>query len=471
METHPANAALHVLSSFAAPTRSSSAYFSPLAAPCVVPVVDDQRSSWPNTKSSGNEALGLMLGTAALAAATACHRRTCSQAVSKRTMLRYSERGSSAPAWPLQLVLPRLGQMGASLAAEAALGLDWFFTSAQLRRTSAPMPISVVDCGSGSTRAISFSHQSDLQGKAEKLSSQKSSWRGEPLARALHSEQQTGSLLTLLEERLPEGLVLVGATGGVRDAVRRGELLQPQLEDFASRLQDRLGGRASFNVLTGEAEARAEWESTVHTFKMKAARAATSQEWPMELAGMLSGGGMSCQLAVGGEGGTDNSDCFSFDNFVLAPGGVVERAAAGMLTATELNVGLRKAEEAMVDRMARLPRRLQGTFALVEWVALFIASDPTERDRTLALGYERRLSRQQIIQALDRHLQKLRPLAHDGAPVLRPNVVALVYGTVLRALFQEIFDDDADFFCLKGVSWSTGHYLLSRQMAASQHYF
>jgi len=463
METRPAIAALYVLSSSDAPTHSSrSAYFPPLAAPCVVPVAVDQRSSWPNRKGSGNEALGLMLGTAALAAATALHRRTCRQAVSKRTMLRYSERGSSAPASPLQLVLPRLGQMGASLAAEAALGLDWFFTSAQLRRTSAPMPISVVDCGSGSTRAISFSHQSDLQGKAEKLSSQKSSWRGEPLARALHSEQQTGSLLTLLEERLPEGLVLVGATGGVRDAVRRGELLQPQLEDFASRLQDRLGGRASFNVLTGEAEARAEWESTVHTFKMKAARAATSQEWPMELAGMLSGGGMSCQLAVGGEGHTSQSK---------QSGGVVERAAAGMLTATELNVGLRKAEEAMVDRMARLPRRLQGTFALVEWVALFIASDPTERDRTLALGYERRLSRQQIIQALDRHLQKLRPLAHDGAPVLRPNVVALVYGTVLRALFQEIFDDDADFFCLKGVSWSTGHYLLSRQMAASQHYF
>jgi len=468
METRPAIAALYVLSSSDAPTHSSrSAYFPPLAAPCVVPVAVDQRSSWPNRKGSGNEALGLMLGTAALAAATALHRRTCRQAVSKRTMLRYSERGSSAPASPLQLVLPRLGQMGTSLAAEAALGLDWLFTSAQLRRTSAPMPISVVDCGSGSTRAISFSHQSGLQGKAEQLSSQKSSWRGEPLARALSSEQQTGSLLRLLEEQLPVGLVLVGATGGVRDAVRRGELLQPQLEDFASRLQDRLGGRASFNVFSGEAEARAEWESTVHTFKMKAA---TSQEWPTELAGMLSGGGMSCQLAVGVDGGVDNPNCFSLDNFVLAPGGLVERAAAGILTATELNEGLRSAEEAMVDRMARLPRRLRGTFALVEWVARFVASDPTERDRTLALGYEQRLSRQQIIQALDRHLQKLRPLAHDDAPVLRPNVVALVYGTVLRALFREIFDDGADFFCLKGVSWTTGHYLLSRQMAASQHY-
>jgi len=333
------------------------------------------------------------------------------------------------------------------------------------------MPISVVDCGSGATRAISFSYQSGSQGQAETLSAQKSSWRGEPLARALRNEQQTGSLLGLLEERLPEGLVLVGATGGVRDAVKRGELLQPQLEDFASQLQDRLGRRASFNVLSGEAEARAEWASTVHLFKTKTAHAATSQEWPIELAGMLSGGGMSCQLAVCGEGGIDDPDCFSFENRVLAPGGLAERAAAGMLTATELNEGLRSVEEAMVDRMAALPRRLRGTFALVEWVALFIASDPTERDRSLGLGYERRLNRQQIIQALDSHLQSLRSCAHDGAPVPRPNVVALVYGTVLRALFQEIFDDNTDFFCLKGVSWTSGHYLLSRQMFASQNYY
>lgn len=466
MEAHPATAALHVLSSFAAPTRSAkSAYLSSPSAPCVVPVTADQRSSWPNRTVFE----GLMFGSVVFAAATASQRRTCRQAASKRTTLRYSEGGSSAPVWPLQLVLPSLSQIRASVAAEAALSLDWLFSSAPLRRTSAPMPISVVDCGSGSTRAISFSHQLGSQGKAEQLSSQKSSWRGEPLARALSSERQTGSLLTLLEERLPAGLVLVGATGGVRDAVSRGELLQPQLEDFASRLQDRLGGRASFNVLSGEAEARAEWESTVHTFKMKAAHAATSQEWPTELAGMLSGGGMSCQLAVGGEGGTDSPDCFSFVNGVLAPGGLAERAGAGKLTATELNEEIRSVEEAMVHRMARLPRRLRGSFALVEWVALFIASNPTERDRTLALGYEQRLSRQQIIQALDRHLQKLR--VHDGAPVLRPNVVALVYGTVLRALFEEVFDDSADFFCLKGVSWTTGHYLLSRQMAASQHHF
>jgi hypothetical protein len=137
-----------------------------------------------------------------------------------------------------------------------------------------------------------------------------------------------------------------------------------------------------------------------------------------------------------------------------------------MLTATELNEGLRSVEEAMVDRMAALPRRLRGTFALVEWVGLFIASDPTERDKYMALGYEQRLSRQLIIQALDRHLQSLRPDAHDSTPVPRPNVQPLVYGTIIRALFQEIFDDNADFICLKGVSWATGHYLLSRHMLA-----
>jgi hypothetical protein len=328
------------------------------------------------------------------------------------------------------------------------------------------MPISVVDCGSGATRAVSFSHQAESQDQAETLSAQKSSWRGEPLALALCNEQQTGNLLGLLEEKLPGGLVLVGATAGVRDAVKRGDLLQAQLEDFASQLQDRLGCRASFSLLSGEAEARAEWAATIHTFKTKTAHAAASQEWPIELAGMLSGGGMSCQLAVCGEGGIDDPDCFSFDHRVLAPGGLAERATAAMLTAAELNEGLRSMDEVMVDCMAGLPCRLRGTFALVEWVALFIASDPTERDRSLGLGYERRLNRQQIIQALDRHLQSLRPDAHDGTPVPRPNVQPLVYGTIIRALFQEIFDDNADFICLKGVSWATGHYLLSRHMLA-----
>mmetsp|Transcript_135578 Transcript_135578/g.270482 ORF Transcript_135578/g.270482 Transcript_135578/m.270482 type:complete len:468 (-) Transcript_135578:186-1589(-) len=467
MDTHPAGATFYVLSSLAAPARSSwCAHIFPLAAPSVVPVTVDQRSNGSNRIGVGSGALGLMLSTAAVVAATTSRRRTCSQAALKRTTLHYSEHSSSAPATPLQLLLPRLGQIGSSLAAEAALGLDWLFPRAQLLRKFSSMPISVVDCGSGATRAVSFSHQAESQDQAETLSAQKSSWRGEPLALALCNEQQTGNLIGLLEEKLPAGLVLVGATAGVRDAVKRGDLLQAQLEDFASQLQDRLGCRASFSLLSGEAEARAEWAATIHTFKTKTAHAAASQEWPTELAGMLSGGGMSCQLAVCGEGGIDDPDCFSFDNRVLAPGGLAERAGAGMLTATELNEGLRSVEEAMVDRMAGLPRRLRGSFAIVEWVALFIASDPTERDRSLGLGYERRLNRQQIIQALDRHLQSLRSCAHDGAPVPRPNVVALVYGTVLRALFQEIFDDNADFICLKGVSWATGHYLLSRHMLA-----
>ena len=47
---------------------------------------------------------------------------------------------------------------------------------------------------------------------------------------------------------------------------------------------------------------------------------------------MLSGGGMSCQLAVCGEGGIDDPDCISLDNGMLAFGGVAELAAAAMLT-------------------------------------------------------------------------------------------------------------------------------------------
>ena len=76
--------------------------------------------------------------------------------------------------------------------------------------------------------------------------------------------------------------------------------MQALLEDVASQLQDRLGRSASLSLLSGEAEARAEWASTADTFKKETAHAAASQEWPSELAGMLPGGGMSCQLAVCG---------------------------------------------------------------------------------------------------------------------------------------------------------------------------
>ena len=83
------------------------------------------------------------------------------------------------------------------------------------------------------------------------------------------------------------------------------------------------------------------------------AHAAASQEWPSELAGMLPGGGMSCQLAVCGEGGIDDPDCISLNNGMLALGGIAELAAA-MLTATELDEGLRSMEEVMVDCMANI---------------------------------------------------------------------------------------------------------------------
>ena len=63
---------------------------------------------------------------------------------------------------------------------------------------------------------------------------------------------------------------------------------------------------------------------------------------------MLPGGGMSCQLAVCGEGGLDDHDCSSLDNGMLALGGIAELATA-MLTATELDEGWRSMEDVMVE--------------------------------------------------------------------------------------------------------------------------
>ena len=71
-------------------------------------------------------------------------------------------------------------------------------------------------------------------------------------------------------------------------------------------------------------------------------------------------------------------------SWLLARGGFAERAAAAMLTATELDEGLRSMEEVMVDCMAGLPRLIRGALALVEMVALFIVSDPTESNKYMA---------------------------------------------------------------------------------------
>lgn len=325
-------------------------------------------------------------------------------------------------------------------------------------RGSSSWPTTVVDCGSSSTRAITFreDHRSIL-------SSDESSWHAYPLALALQNEKQMQELVDFLAERVPgQGPVLVGATAGVRQALDDGTVAPEQLDIFATSLQAKLGHRASFQVLSGVQEALAEWEAVLQ------------RNWlPRGCSGMLSSGGMSCQLVATSP---DPILC-SFPNQVLASGGLVDQAAKGTLGPESLLEGLCHVRKAALEQLRHLPRGLEGTFALIEWVGYYIGGENSDHDLALGLGYDRVLAREEVLEALDTQLASMQKeclpawahtcsaLEEKGSvPVTLPRMLveALVYGTLMKVLLENMFAKGASFCCLRSVSWATGHYLLNR---------
>lgn len=313
----------------------------------------------------------------------------------------------------------------------------------------------VVDCGSGSTRSIDFSEA------AEGLNFQKSEWRGTALADALLCPQKSEELLDLLQEKLPrQGRVLLGATAGLRRAIEVGRVRDDQVAGFRCELRRRLGERASLEVLSGEEEARAEWKAVCHK------RSATDPE----LHGMISGGGMSCQLAFGSsdEGGhTEGEQFFSFTNGVLQPGGLVDRAAQGSLLARDLSGEMARHEAAIQEAVSKLPTCRSGSFAMIEWAGNFVAGKSSQNDLRMGLGHERFLSRNAVLEAIDQHAAGMWP-ADPRTKVQRRVAVALLYCTVMRTMLRHVFSEDAQFYGMSNVNWATGHYLLSKPQATGR---
>jgi len=327
-------------------------------------------------------------------------------------------------------------------------GQDFGFPGPVLVRQ--PAAVTLVDCGSGSTRALFFRDD----GKSH-VCWEKSTWRGEALATALQDELRLENLLRLLQQELPEGAVLLGATAGVREAVQDGSLDRSKVRHFEERVKACLGSRAQFMVLSGEEEARAEWEALQH------ALAFTPGLQIGLFNGMMSGGGMSCQLAV--QADDAGLSLFSFRNGVLAPGGLADAAQRNSLLSGELEVRLGEARTIARKQVAELPKQLEGSFALVEWLGLYVAGESTERDLLMGLGYNRWLKQQDILQAVNEHLTSLgRQFLKGSVPIPRRVAISWLYGIILQEILEHCFDKDASFFCLKGINWSTGHYLQHR---------
>lgn len=332
----------------------------------------------------------------------------------------------------------------------------------------------VVDCGSGSTRSISFTEELNVGGPSN-MSRQKSEWRGAALAKALLDSSTTEELLQLLEEKLPDGPVLLGATAGVRHSLEVGDVTQEQVDCFNAALRSRLGERASLSILSGEEEARTEWAAVCHELSLTRLRHAQGSVAgaapPEELRGMISGGGMSCQLAfaasVGDHGEMAAEQFFSFTNSVLKPGGLVERAAKGLVLAKDLNAEMAVHEANVHAAVQQLPAGQAGVFAMIEWAGDFIAGERSDRDWRMNMGYDRLHSRNEVLRAIQEHAISLWP-TDPHEPVPRSAAVALLYCTVLRTTLRHAFNEDAFFYGMRSVNWATGHYLLTRQKMLHQ---
>mmetsp|Transcript_27345 Transcript_27345/g.63768 ORF Transcript_27345/g.63768 Transcript_27345/m.63768 type:complete len:479 (-) Transcript_27345:34-1470(-) len=396
--------------------------------------------------SSSTAAAAAAASIGVYAAATGSHRR------------RAQCRSYTAAAVPGQFVWdPKAGKTGVRQGGPSLFDTEKYANSLlQVQKTQDSLKATVVDCGSGSTRLIRFSARgSQSRQFPEEVFRRKDAYRGDPLAKALQEPARARTLLHDLSKEVPDGHLLLGATAGVRHALEDGRITKQDVNRFAAQVQEAFHGRARFALLTGQQEARAEWQAVQHEWRCQ-------QLSERHLSGMLSGGGMSCQLALQGDHG--NVSFESVENWVLLPGGLVDKAGMGELSSTDLPSEVEAHRQAFLDRIAHIPKGLSGTFALVEWVGRFLAAEPTQRDLFMSMGYGRAFTRAELLQKLEAHLSAVDSRnSYGSGKVQRRDAVALAYGTVIHTLLSEVFARDAEFMCVDNVNWATGHFLLHLQ--------
>lgn len=176
----------------------------------------------------------------------------------------------------------------------------------QIRAPTNNYPIIFVDAGSGFTRL--FAYYVTAENKVRRVRSEIPTHLP-PIVSALnqthpltHDEfiDQLLSEIQVVEKLLEQEnvvvvnaaapTIIVGATAGLRNALVDGTVKEEDVDRLQSRLKQRVPG-SSFLVVNGEEEARHELTSVQYCF---------AAAYPEEAgqAGMCSGGGMSCQLAI-----------------------------------------------------------------------------------------------------------------------------------------------------------------------------
>jgi len=288
----------------------------------------------------------------------------------------------------------------------------------------------IVDCGSGATRAKRPTEV--LVDGVPILTKEKCQFQGERLAEALVDDAELDALLHLIATEIPEGIVLIGATAGVRSALEDGTVTDSHLKAFEEKCFSILESRAQFNVLSPEDEARCEWASVHYSVVHECAA--------LELAGMISGGGMSCQLALAGDDPAQ-TQVFSWSNLVFEPGGLLHRVGEGSLPAREVAQGLEILPAAMAAKLPEVAL-LRGTYVVIEWPGYFIGAEKSASDPAIGLGLECALCHSDVLRAVEERLANDWP---EEGEVLRHRIIGLVIGTLVKVLLRNLFHESAFF--------------------------
>ena len=152
----------------------------------------------------------------------------------------------------------------------------------------------IIDCGSGFTRAKLFWRGANGVCWTPAMDADGVRWKQARLVDVLIDGGETLREWVSGVQRLIElsgaDPVIMGATGGLREAEADGRVTPAHTKALLETLHE-LAPTAQFRCLSGDEEARAELRAVQHVAEM-----ALPDEAPRPI-GMLSGGGMTCQLA------------------------------------------------------------------------------------------------------------------------------------------------------------------------------
>ena len=324
----------------------------------------------------------------------------------------------------------------------------------------------IIDCGSGFTRAAVFSRNADgliRSCEAHSHAGLPDPWRQRKVVDALVEggaalREWVASMQALIDATGCAKTV-VGTTGGLRQAVADGLVTPAMLAALVALLRE-LAPSATFMALSGDDEARAELAAVQHVAEAALPAAAAR---PM---GMLSGGGMSCQVGWH-ERGSSVPSLLSLTPALNTHSHALK--ARTCLTADSdggdgdvRRIALKAFQANLAAEVEATGRRgkLRGTFCCIEMVGALGSAQDYAGSFAGGLADEigsRLVSKQVLVGALESHLERWQaqrgPMAHAYYEAYAGLLPAELLG--LTALC----DDEATFYVCRGFEVAPGELL------------